>query len=416
MNAPASFPKPTVGQLMLARKVASGTASSVVDITHVPTSVYTDPARHSAEQEMLFKRLPLVIAPSALLPSRNMSVAHDGFGTPLLITRDGDGTAHVFHNVCQHRGTRLVEGNEVACASKMVCPYHAWTYGTDGKLTGMPRPETFPGLDKAAHGLKELPSVEAGGLIWFAFEQSGHAELVSASMPHSTRFAQNEAWTVKHVQGDGANEDDIFEDARSIGPDFEAFGMGGLHLFRRKTHDVASNWKLVMDAFLESYHVTRLHADTIGRFFKDGVTAGDTVGPHRRSAVGRAADLTEEELQDWVKLRSFVTYTYHLFPHTIIIVSPDYVNIMTLMPQSESRVLVEDFMLIPEEPHTEKAKAHWEKSWNLLDGGVFAGEDFRAAELGQQGLSTGVLDQITLGTLEAGISAFHKSIVERIST
>ncbi len=380
MNAPASFPKPTDGQLALASKVAAGQANSVTDITHVPADVYTDPARHAAEQESLFKHLPLVIAPSALLPKPNMSAAHDGLGTPLLITREGSGVAHVFHNVCQHRGTRLVEGNEVQCASRMVCPYHAWTYGTDGGLIGMPRPETFPGLDKSTHGLKELPTVEAGGLIWFAFDEKAH-----------------------------------FDEARALGPDFDAFGLGGLHLFRRKTHEVASNWKLVMDAFLESYHVTRLHSETIGKFFKDGVTSGDTIGPHRRSAVGRAADLTEEELKDWAKLRSFVTYTYHLFPHTIIIVSPDYVNIMTVMPQSESSCRVEDFMLIPEEPLTEKALTHWEKSWNLLDGGVFAGEDFRAAELGQQGLSTGVLDQITLGTLEAGISAFHRSIQERIN-
>ncbi len=379
MNAPATFPRPTEGQLALARRVASGEPSKVVATSQVPASVYTDPARHRLEQEKLFKKLPLVIAPSSLLPKRNMSVAHDGLGTPLLITRDSEGVAHVFHNVCQHRGTRLVEGSEVQCAGRMVCPYHAWTYGTDGKLIGMPRPETFPGLDKAEHGLGELPSCEAGGLIWVAF----------------------------HVQAD-------FSAALSLGPDFDAFGLAGLHLFNRRTHDVASNWKLVMDAFLESYHVTRLHADTIGKYFKDGVTAGDRIDPHRRSAVGRAADLSEEDLHDWIKLRSFVTYTYHLFPHTVVVVSPDYVNIMTIMPQSESRCLVEDFMLIPEEPKTEKALDHWQRSWDLLDGRVFGGEDFRAAALGQQGLSTGALEHITLGTLEAGISEFHKTIEEGI--
>ncbi|WP_128892883.1 aromatic ring-hydroxylating dioxygenase subunit alpha [Erythrobacter sp. HKB08] len=371
--------RPTDGQLALAEKIAQGETRASEGITHVPASVYTDPAYFEREKAALFDKLPQVLAPSALLPEPNMAVPHDATGRPLLLTRDADGQVHVFLNVCRHRGTRLVEGEDVQCAKRLVCPYHAWTYRLDGKLLALPRPETFPGMEKSDMPLIELPSRETGGLIWFSPDENAD-----------------------------------FSDAETLGDDFAAFGMADHFLFRRKTHEVAGNWKLIMDAFLESYHVTRLHANTIGPFFKDGITSGDQVGPHQRSAVGRREEMDEVDLTDMAALRRVVTYAYQLLPATIIIPSPDYINVMVLMPHAHDRTLVEDFMLIPEAPATDKARDHWERSWALLDGGVFASEDFRAAELGQQGLSTGAIPELTLGMLEGGIRRFHETVEEAL--
>lgn len=371
--------RPTDGQRALARAAAEGRNALGESVTSVAASVYTDSARFDLEQERLFRRLPQVIAPSALLPRPNMAVSHDGFGVPLLISRDKKGVAHVFFNVCRHRGTRLVEGTEPQCAPRLICPYHAWAYALDGVLAGVPRADSFPGLDKADHQLAELPSHEAGGLIWFAREEAD------------------------------------FSDAANLAPEFNAFGLAGHHLYRRHVHDVASNWKLIMDAFLESYHVQRLHSSSIGRFFADGVTAADRIGRHQRSAVGRAEYLAKIDHEDWPALRGAITFAYQLFPATVIVVSPDYVNVMTLMPQSVGRTLVEDFMLIPEPPSSPEEEAHWEKSWTLLDEGTFGAEDFRAAALGQEGLSSGAIDRVTLGTLETGIYEFHRQVEAALS-
>jgi len=371
--------RPTEGQLALARALAEGRSALGEGVTSVAASVYTDPARYQAETAALFDRLPQVIAPSALLPCPNMAVAHDGFGMPLLLSRDKAGKAHVFYNVCRHRGTRLVEDGEPLCAPRLICPYHAWAYKLDGALAAVPRADSFPGLDKADHHLAELPSLEAGGLIWFAR---------------------------------GADAD--FGGASDLAPDFDAFGLAGHHLYRRRTHDVAANWKLIMDAFLESYHVQRLHAPTIGKFFADGITAADRIGVHQRSAVGRAAYLARIDPDDWTALRGAITFAYQLFPATVVIVSPDYVNVMTLMPRGVGRTLVEDFMLIPRAPSSDEEEEHWRKSWTLLDEGTFAAEDFRAAALGQEGLASGAIERVTLGTLEAGVHAFQRQVEDAV--
>lgn len=381
----------TQGQQALAQAIVDGHTQRATAVSHIDAAAYTSPDRFTQEKARLFDRLPQVIAPSALLVSG--AVPHDGFGRPLLLTRDKAGVAHVFLNVCQHRGTRLVEGNEAMCANLLVCPYHAWSYKLDGALAALPRPETFPGLNKADHHLKELPSHEAGGLIWFSPLPPGEGDSLGGE------------------RGEGFASEDL----NTLAQDFDAFGLADMHLFARRTHDVMGNWKLIMDAFLESYHVTRLHSATIGPFFKDGVTTGDMIGRHRRSAVARAEDLAAIDLTDLDALRRRVTFAYQLFPATVLVFSPDYVNLMVLMPQSEGRTLVEDFMLIPEAPQTEKAHDHWQRSWDLLDGGVFGDEDFRAVALGQQGLSSGALDRLTLGTLEAGLRSFHDTVEAAIA-
>jgi glycine betaine catabolism A len=376
MDAPR-FPRPTSGQLALAEQIFRGEASLGSAIETLSATVYTDPDRFEAEKRLIFNKLPLLVAPSAMLPRNNFAVAHDGYGVPLILSRDAQGEAHVLANVCRHRGTRLLDGDgeDPVPAARIVCPYHAWTYRSDGSLLGLPRADCFPGFDKDAHALMRFRDFECGGLIWFSRD---------------------------------GNED--FAEIEMLCQDFDAFGVSAHHLYKRRTHGVAANWKLVIDAFLESYHVQRLHSSTIADFFADGITAADRIGQHQRAAVGRADYLADVDRNDWAALRRVVTYTYQIFPNAVVIVSPDYINVMVVMPQTVGSCLVEDFMLIPEPPQTNEAEAHWRRSWDLLDGVTFAGEDFKAAELCHRGLASGLLAEVNLGTLENGITDFHARV------
>lgn len=373
MDLPSRASRPSPGQRALAEALASGEIAASGEIRYLDVDRYLEPGRFAREQALLFGRLPLLVGPSSLLPEPRTAVTHDGYGIPLIISRDADGEVHALANVCRHRGTRLLEAPDApVAASRISCPYHAWTYGGDGRLLSVPRPECFPGLDKQRESLASYPLFEAGGLIWIGLSPA-------------TSFA----------------------DVAAVAADLDSFGMAPMHLYRRSQRRVAANWKLIIDAFLESYHVQRLHSGTIASFFADGIVAADCIGPHQRAVVGRTDYLAEVDRDDWSALRKAVTYTYQLFPNAVLIVSPDYINLLIAMPVGPGETIVEDQMLIPERPASPEAEAHWQRSWQLLDEGVFAAEDFHAAELNHRGLQSGLLDRIKLGTLEAGIATFH---------
>ncbi|WP_199554217.1 aromatic ring-hydroxylating oxygenase subunit alpha [Sandaracinobacteroides hominis] len=342
-----------------------------------PNAIFTGQARYDAEQAGIFRKYPVPVALSALLPEPGSVVAVEAYGKPLLVSRTREDEIRVFINACQHKGSKLVEDCAVHRQGRIVCPYHAWTYGIDGKLIGVARPDMFEGVDKQARGLKELPSRVWGGVIY--------------------------------AQLDG-REPDWSLLSQQIADDFEALGIPGAHVYGRRTFDLKANWKVVLEPFLEGYHVQRLHAASIGALFPDAPNVVDMFGPNIRQVSGRIGYYPAmlDENPD-ANIHKLVTHAYTAFPNLVLVSSQYYTSMMILMPTAPDRTTVHYAMLTPGPAQTEKAEEVFQRSYDLILS-VFGGEDFRAAEITQAGLSCGVPEETIYCGLEANIIHYYEAL------
>lgn len=343
-----------------------------------PNAIFTGQERFDAEQARIFRRFPVPVTLSALLPEPGMVTAHDGYGVPLMIARTKSGEVKAFLNACQHKGSKLLEDCEVHKRGRVTCPYHAWTYGIDGKLIGVARNEAFLNLDKSQRGLVELPAREWGGVIY--------------------------------VQLDGNPDPDWSQLNDQIAADFASLGIPDAHVYGRKTFELKANWKVILEPFLEGYHVQRLHAASIGDLFQDAPNIVDLFGTNIRQVSGRIGYVPEMLDEDpGQNIHKLVTHAYTAFPNCVVVTSQYYTSVMILMPRAAGRTTVEYFMLTPGAPTTDKAREVFARSYELILN-VFGGEDFRAAEISQVGLEAGVPKDTVYCGLESNIVRYYEAL------
>ena len=103
----------------------------------LPAWTYSDPDFYAAEMERIFRPSWQVVCHDSDIPNAGDWHSIDYCGESVIVVRGADRVVRAFTNVCRHRGSRLVDG-AAGCAKKLVCPYHAWTYELDGRLTGVP--------------------------------------------------------------------------------------------------------------------------------------------------------------------------------------------------------------------------------------------------------------------------------------
>lgn len=342
-----------------------------------PNEIFTGRERYEAEQAKIFQRYPMPVTLSALLEPGSV-VANDSYGIPLLIARGKDGVVRAFINACQHKGSKIVEDCEVRKQGRLTCPYHAWTYGIDGKLIGIARKEAFENIDKADRGLAELEAREWGGIIYVQLNRDIPADWSNLS--------------------------------EQVADDFAALGIADAHVYGRKTFDLKANWKVVLEPFLEGYHVQRLHAASIGDNFQDAPNIVDMFGPNIRQVSGRIGyvpEMLDEDAE--ANVHKLVTHAYTAFPNCVVVTSQYYTSVMILMPRDVDRTVVEYFMITPEAASTPKAEEVFGRSFELILS-VFGGEDFRAAEISQQGLAAGVPKETIYCGLETNIVRYYEAL------
>ncbi|MBA2933834.1 aromatic ring-hydroxylating dioxygenase subunit alpha [Sphingomonas sp. CGMCC 1.13654] len=343
-----------------------------------PAEVYTDPTRFAAEMAHIFRKVAVPITPSCRLPEPGTLFADDSFGVPVLLTRDRAGKVRAFYNICLHRGSKVVDGCDPVKAGRVSCPYHAWTYGLDGQLVGIPRAETFPSADKAALGLMPMPVHETAGYIWVGLEKGREAPLP----PGTDR----------------------------LDADLCALGLREMHVYGQRHYDLASNWKLVVEPFLEAYHVQRLHAKTVAGLNADVNPVMVWLGEHLRQTAGKIQFVPGEEELNSDRLHRTITHSYFVFPNTIIVTSPYFISSMILMPRAVDRTIVQYTMLMPQPIRSERGEDLFRRSYAFQDE-IFS-EDFGAGVMQQQALSCGALETVRYGGMEAPIGPFH-DLVER---
>ena len=141
------------------------------------------------EKDQLFRRCWQLVGHVSDIPVPGDYLTLDVVGERALVMRGKDGEVRCFHNVCRHRGSRVVRDERGHCQAAIVCPFHGWSYNLDGKLRGMPKPKSFPKLDPVEHGLMPLETEIWMGFIFVRFLPSRQPSLAEMLAPYTAEVA-----------------------------------------------------------------------------------------------------------------------------------------------------------------------------------------------------------------------------------
>jgi len=344
-----------------------------------PVATYLDHEQWERERDVVFSRSPIVAGLSVEVREHGDFKVLDIAGRSVVITRGSDGNARAFLNVCRHRGAPVAEGT--GCTQRFTCPYHAWTYDSEGTLVGIPGAEGFDDLDRTTRGLAELPCEERSGLIFVTTAPDGQLDL----------------------------------DAR-MGPllkELALLRLDELHQVGTKELPAKANWKVAMDTHTESYHFPFLHGKSIGPFTMGNLNVVDLYGTSQR--VGFAActlpDLLERPEAEWVP-EDHIQLVYLLFPNNSLLITGDHVELFQIFPgQSVSESITHQSYYWRRPVETPEDEMMAAAQFEMFHS-VVRDEDYPISEKIQDGMSSGANDSLVFGRNEPALHHLHRSYAE----
>ena len=370
--------------------IAASNPQSPLALAHaLPAWVYNNAELTRLELERVLKPSWQIVCHVNSIPKPGDYATFDLGGESVLVLRDRDASIRGFHNVCRHRGARLLDGSG-NCPATITCPYHGWTYRHDGGLIGMPVRESFPGLDRSEHGLKPVRVDIAMHFVWVC--------LAGDPPP------------VAKVWGQLADEllPYRLQDMVPLGPITEEHWP--------------VDWKLAMDNYLESYHVPIGHPGLFRMFTPDyddqkgvpGVARGLSWMRDKDSSrwseglyqrlIGKAATQLPEDLRRCWRF-------YSALPNLGIDVFPDQMDFFQVLPNGPGRCIIRGGVFgLPDERREMRAARYLSSRINTQ----VNNEDRWLCGRVQRGLASGSYRPGPLSRLERWMLEFHDLLRERI--
>ena len=364
-----------------------------------PTDVYTNTDLAQQEWDTFFRGHPQMIGLSGHLPEPNTFFTVDDFGVPVLATRDAQGNFRAFVNACRHRGVRVA--NETKGETRhFMCPFHNWTYATDGELVGVPRAHDFGDFDRSCHGLKALPAQEKYGLLWVHPRPDGHL-----------------------------NVDDLLGD---LAPEISGWNFADLKFVGETELTNELNWKLANDTFGETYHFPRLHKNTLANLFHgDALVYEEFARNHRFVWPNRGIDQLREQPEDEWDYERGAGWLYYLFPNvqlsgggqsaSVIKIYPDganpgrsitrvghYYSQAAIDNAQENSERIDATNVYDVEARQGVRAFSIEATYEIFDSTIEQ-EDYRMGETTQQAAQSGLIDYVMFGRNEPALHHYHNT-------
>jgi len=300
--------------------------------SELPASVYLDPERYEQERTKVLARTWQIVCRSSEIAGVGDHVVWEGQGETIVVTRRRDGGVAGFHNVCQHRGARIVK--ESGCgARRFNCRWHNWTYDFEGNVLGVPDREDFAPEQLEGLAAPPVECAEWGGWVWVVLAGPGVAPpLVD--------------WLGEELVGD-----------------LGAYRMEEMLLIEKLTWELPVNWKVVIDGFNENYHAPALHK-VPAQDAKDGrESTFFHWGPHGMMVVPYKGVLPR--LKETRDHQSLAICHYTVFPTAVFNNNPTHIQLFRAVPLAVDRTRFETWELQydpqGDEDYIAGVTAHWSR-------------------------------------------------------